>query len=156
MLQPVATIELVLMDASGSTSAVVVNIPASSTVEQADASALALASLVVPLSDCAVVRYRIVWRNSDWSTGLTASGAAIKDAGAFIFSDFDEVTAGLITIPGLSAVLLATDGPGAGVLILEDSTEVNNLVDELILMNASNLNGTLFLHLQAAYLQSRV
>jgi hypothetical protein len=156
VLQPVAKIELVLMDDTGSTSAVIVNVPSGSTVETCDASAIALASLVAPMSDAVMVRYRVSWRNQVEAPGVAGSGAAIQHAGVFIFEDTALGSLGLVNVPAIKEDLLVSSEPGAGVLIDQADSRVMALVTDLFTIEASNIFGDVFDALVAAYRQSRV
>ena len=50
------------MDETGSTSAVVVNVPSTTSVTVMDATASALASLIAPISDAVLVKIRYSYR----------------------------------------------------------------------------------------------
>lgn len=156
MLKPVATIELVLMDESGSTSAVVVNVPSGTTLAIADASALTLASVVLPMTDCVMVKYRIAWRFQYEDNALPESGAGIAQCGVLIFEGDGGVTAGLVAIPSLKDEKLVTTGTGAGVLIELTDTDVLAMIAGILDAECSNALGVQFVDLQTAYLQSRV
>jgi len=156
VLRPVATLELVYMDERGSTGATVVNIPASSSIEVGDAQATALASLIAPMTDCTLVKYRVSWRVVIEDPGIAGSSAAIVNTGVFIFSDFDGGNLGLITIPAIKDEIVETSGNGAGVAIDQENEAVLDFVAQVIDMNASNPFGDIFYRLETAYRQSRV
>ena len=156
MLKPVATIELILMDDTSSTAAVAVNVPSGSTLEQVDASAVTLASLVLPMTDCVLVKYRISWRFQYEDNALPDSGAGVAQCGAFIFEDDGGVTAGLVTIPSLKDDKLLDTGNGAGVLVDLADSDVSAMITGILDAAASNALGVPFSQLQAAYRQSRV
>ncbi len=156
MLKPTATIELVYIDETGSTSAVVVNVPASTSIATMDAQATALASLIAPMTDATLIKIRYSYRTVYQVNIADAGSNPLTVNGVFIFSDFDFNTAGLISIPGLKSSLIATDGNGAEVLIDITSDEVIDFIEQLIAMDATNPMGILLLHLEAAYRQSRV
>lgn len=156
MLKPVATIELVYIDERGSTGATVVNIPSSSTIAVGDAQALALASLIAPMTDCSLLKYRVSWRVVIEDPGIAGSSAAVVNTGVFIFSDFDGGNLGLITVPAIKDELLETTGNGAGVSIDRDNEAVSDFIAQVIDMNCSNPFGDIFFRLETAYRQSRV
>lgn len=156
MLKPVATIELILMDESGSTSAVVVNVPSGSTLAQADASATALASVVLPMTDCVMVRYRIAWRFQYEDNALPEVSAGVAQCGVFIFEGDGGETAGLVAIPSLKDEKIVTVGNGAGVLIELTDSDVSAVVSGVLGASCANALGVPFEQLQTAYRQSRV
>lgn len=155
MLKPVATIELVLMDSRASIGAVVLNIPASSTVEIGDAQATALASLIAPMSDAVLVRYRICYRFQYDDIGVAESGAAVVNAGAFLLMCDPPAPPAVVIVPAIKDSLLLTDGPTAGYGIDRSNSDVVAFLEQLIAMNVSNTFGDAITAIEAAYRQSR-
>jgi hypothetical protein len=149
-------IELILMDERGSTSAVVVNIPSSTPISEADASALALASVVAPMSDAVLVRYRVSWRVVADEPGIAENGAAIKNAGVFIYRNFTDTDYTIVSIPAIKDSLVLSTGFTAGVGIDTSADEVFELGEQLLDMNACNPFGEFVWALKSAYKQSRV
>lgn len=156
MLKPVATIELVYRDETGSTGAVIVNIPSSSSIETGDAAATALASLIAPMTDCSFIKYRVSWRFQTDAPGIAESGTAIVNTGVFFFEDFDGDNIGLITVPGIKDSLIETTGAGAGVSIDTELEAVIDFKEQVIAMDGCDPFGNLFFRIAAAYRQSRV
>ena len=101
MLKPTADIDLIMMDSKGSTGAVTVHIPASSTIAIGDAVASALASLVAPMSDAVLIKYRISWRNGTDALSVAETGAAIKNAGVFVLCSDSSPQLAVLNIPGI-------------------------------------------------------
>lgn len=156
MLKPTATIELVYMDETGSTSAVVLNVPSSSSIATMDAEASALASLIAPITDCVLVKIRYCYRSQFVASAIDAGSNPIRVNGVFYFSTGDSTPLGFVTVPAIKDALLETTGTGAGVLIDTANEDVMSFIVELIDLDASNVFGDVFTSLATAYRQSRV
>jgi hypothetical protein len=156
VLKPTATIELVYMDETGSTSAVVVNVPSTSSIATMDAQASALASLIAPMTDCVLVKIRYCYRSIILADISDAGSSPIRVAGVFYFSTGDIPPLGFVTVPSFKDTLLETSGTGEGVLIDTTNGDVMSFIVGLLDINASNVFGDVFASLVAAYRQSRV
>lgn len=156
MQQLTPVVELVLRDESGSQSAVTIHIEVGSTYATADAWASALASVVLSITGCELVRQRIQYRAVNDTPIPAADGSSIKRCGVFIFETEDEERQALIEVPGIPDYLLVTEEPGAGVLI--DTTN-DDVADFLLLIEggiATNPFADDITVLATAYRQSRV
>jgi hypothetical protein len=156
VLKPTATIELVYADETGSTSAVVVNVPSSSSIAIMDATATALASLIAPMTDAVLVKIRHSYRTVYQADISEAGSNAIVFAGVFIFSDFEGSNLGIVVIPAIKDAFIMTSGNGAGVLINTSDDTVFEFVNHMRTNDYSNPMGDFFFFLKAAYRQSRV
>ena len=111
------TIELILMDSTGSTAVVSIHCDAGSTVEEIDAAASALASIVLSITGCVLVRQRIQYKFVVDIPTSAAIGSSIKRCGVFIFEDASGDNQELVQLPGIISDVLHTSGPGTGILI---------------------------------------
>ena len=149
-------IGLILRDASGSTSEVVMRVQAGSTFEDAAAAATALAAVVLPLSGCIEVRRRIVYSFKPEEPTPAASGSSIKRCGVFIFDTTDADHQALVQVPAILDSVLVTTEPGAGVLIDTDNADIAALIAELLSIPVTDPFANDITELVAAYRQSRV
>ena len=116
MLEARAVIELVYKDASGSSGAVTLHIPVTTTYGQADVAASAVASVLASITSCVLVRQRIKYTVVRDPSTPAAFGSSIKRRGVFFFDTDDGSQQCLIEIPGILDSVLMTTGNGAGVL----------------------------------------
>jgi len=156
VLKPTATIELVYMDETGSTSAVVVNVPSSSSIATMDAAASALASLIAPMTDCALIKIRHSYRTLFEVNISDAGSSPLVVAGMFFFEDFEGSHIGVVSVPALKSSLIETTGNGAGVLIDLSNEDVDAFIAGMIANDACTPQGDFFFRIKAAYRQSRV
>lgn len=156
MLKPVATIELLYTDETGSSSVVVVNVPVSSTLVILDATATALASLIAPITDAVLTKIRYKFK-AVLDGSLTDAGSnPITVCGVFFFDCGDEVPLELVTVPAIKSSLLIHAGPTSEYGIDTSNSDVIAFVDGLIAANACNPFGDVIVSIEAAYRQSRV
>ena len=156
MLLPVATVELVWQDDSGSTAATYLYCPSSLTVIEIDAFATAAASILVPLTDAVLIKQRIKYKWAPDERGIASGGASIKDTGSFFFSTGEENPIELIVVRSLKPELVETTGTGAGIVIDATNSYVIAFEDAVvdgIFVNPFNDDIDGFL---TAYKQSRV
>lgn len=156
MLKPTATIELVLMDETGSTSAVVLNVSSTTSTSVMDAQATALASLIAPLTDCVLIKIRYCYRAITGADISDAGSTPLATAGIIFLATTSEDHIGLVNIPAIKPSLFLTTGNGAGVLMDTSSSDLIALVEELVALNVSTPTGDVLDHLLTAYRQSRV
>ena len=156
MLRPTATIELIYTDETGSTSAVQVNVPVSSTITILDANATALASLIAPITDAVLTKVRYKFKAVLDGDISDAGSNPIAVAGVIFMADVDETHIGLINIPAIKDILIQSSGNGAGVLLDTGNTLLTDLVEALAEINVSTPMGDALDHLLTAYRQSRV
>lgn len=156
MLLPTATIELVYMDEKGSTAAVVVNVPITSSIATMDATATALASLIAPITDCVLVKIRYSYRAKFVVDASDAGVAPVVVSGVFIFNTTSDDPLSLIAVPAIKESLLVDIGPTAGYGIDTTLSDVSAFIDELFSIGATNPYGDAISSINAAYRQSRV
>lgn len=130
--------------------------PLGTTYAVLDAQASALASFIAPLTSCTLIRQRIIIKDVTEPRATPDVGSSIKRCGVFIFSDTFDENVVLVQVPGILDDVLATDGPGAGVLIDTDDSRVIDFVVAYIasiMVNPFNVKCSV---LNTAYRQSRV
>lgn len=156
MLQPTAMIELVYMDETGSTSAVVVNVPSTSSIAVIDAQATALASLIAPMTDATLIKMRYSYRVKYQANISDAGSNPIVVAGAFFFNTSDDIPMALVIVPSIKSSLFVHIGPTSEYGIDLTNSDVIAFIDALIADNATNPFGDVITSISAAYRQSRV
>jgi hypothetical protein len=144
------------MDETRSTAAVSVRLELGSTVTDADAAATALASVVLPVTGCVLVRQRVVYKFVAETPEAAAAGSTIKRSGVFIFDCVDDEHQALIEIPGILDSVLVVTEPGVGVLIDTSNADVAAVIEELVAEGVCDPFGNEIASLAAAYRQSRV
>jgi len=156
VLKPTAVVELVWQDASGSTSATTIHAPASATVIEIDATASALASILVPLTGCVLIKQRIryIWVPDE--PVVASGGASILRAGSFFFKTEDDGPIALIVVRAIKDAVLVDSGPTEGYAIDTDNSDVISFEDAVIDGMVTNVFGDDAIELITAYLQSRV
>lgn len=156
MVQLTPKLELILMDESGSTAAVVIHLASGTSVDTAAANAEALAAVVLSASGCVLVRQRIVYKVVSEETAPAAIGSSIKRCGVFIFEDIGGDNDNLVQVPGIIDDVLVTDGPGAGILIDQTNANIEAFIGALLDADFVNPFDVECFFLVAAYRQSRV
>jgi hypothetical protein len=149
-------IELQYQDETSSKAALQVKVPIGTTYSAADAAATALASVVASITGCVLVRQRIIYKAVQSPKLMAATGSSIKRQGVFIFEHNEDGNQELIGIPGILDSVLATEEPGAGVLIDLTNTDVIAFISAYIGLNWCNPFGISQETLVTAYRQSRV
>lgn len=156
MLKPVATIELVMRDETGSTSAITLFASASLEYADIDTALTGVVSIFASLSGATLITQRVRYK---WvpDVPVTAGGSTpIARTGIFFFSTGSSTPDSLISIPSLKDSVIETTGPGAGVRIDLSNSDVIAFGDEVVANGVSNPFADLFVSLFAAYVQSRV
>ena len=156
MLRPTAQIELIYMDETGNTSAVVLNVPSSSSIEIMDVNATALASLIAPMTDATLIKIRNSYRAVIGGDISDAGSAPIVASGTFFFEDFAGGNIGLVTVPSFKDALIVTDGFGSGILIDTENEDVFSFIEGILASGVCTPFGDLFYRLRSAYVQRRV
>lgn len=156
MLPPCAVVELVWRDSSGSTSATTVFAPSDLTYSEIDASASALASILLPLTGCVLVEQRIKYKVVPDTPSAASGGASVLRTGAFFFSTAEDDPMALVIVRAIKASLVAVTEPGAGVSIDTDNVDVIAFVDAVIEGGFTNVFSDDITAFDTAYMQSRV
>lgn len=156
MIAQLPIIELLYQDETGSKGALQVRLPAGTTYEAANATAVAFAAFVAPLTGCVLIRQRIIYKAIADPRSAADVGSLIKRCGVFVFETDDGLNQLLIQVPGLLDSLLETDGDGAGILIDTSASEVLALLALLPSLPVVNPFAVECDNLVIAYRQSRV
>jgi len=156
VLKPSAVVELVWQDASGSTSAVTMHAPSSATVDDIDASASALASIIVPLTGATLIRQRIRYISVPDEPVSASGGASILRTGVFFFDTDDDAPLAVSLVKAIKDSLIVDNGFGDGVLIDTEDSDVIAFVNAVIDGGYTNVFGDDIVGLATAYLQSRL
>lgn len=156
MLSERCLIELVYLDASGSSGAVSVSIPVTSTVSEAEASASALASVLASLTGCVLVRQRIKYIIVRDPSTPAALGSSIKRCGALFYTTVPEAPDAIVVIPGINSDVFLTDGCMAGIRIDATNAGITAFTDALIANGATNIFADAISGYFAGMLESRV
>ena len=156
MLKPSAVVELVMQDASGSTSAITLSAPSSATVDDIDASATALASIIVPLSGATLIKQRIRYISVSDEPVSASGGASVLRTGAFFFDTADGAPLAIALVKAIKDSLIVDSGFGDGVLIDTEDSDIVTFVNALIDGGYTNVFGDDIVGLATAYLQSRL
>lgn len=130
--------------------------PLGTTYAEMDASAAALASIIAPVTGCSLIRQRILFKSVAVPRPSADDSSPIVKAGAFFFTSDDEMSQALVTVPGISEDVIVTAGPGAGVLIDLDNSDVVELVTQALDLPLTDPFGVEMDHIVTAYRQSRV
>lgn len=129
---------------------------AGSEVSAIDASALALASLIAPLTGAVLVRQRIIYKSVAVPRLAAIEGSAVRKQGAFIFEDDAGTHNCIATVPAIVESAIMSTGPGAGVLIDQSNADIIAFVETYLGGIWTNPFADDMSVLVAAYLQSRV
>lgn len=156
MLKPVAVVELVWQDVTGSTAVTTLYQPSSLTYADIDAFATAAASILASLTDCVLIKQRIKYISVADILVAVAGGSPITRTGIFFFSTGTSTPDSLVSIPGIKDSILVTDGPMEGVGIDLSNPDVITFADLVSVNPICSPFGDDFVSLFAAYLQSRV
>ena len=129
--------------------------PLDTAVAVMDAQASVLASLIAPITGCALIRQRIIYKAMAIPKPDADTGSYIFRSGMFIFSNGDGNPLTLASVPGILESLLVTSGWDAGykvddtngdveafLTLVEDGIYTNQFADDIV-------------QLEVAYLQSR-
>jgi hypothetical protein len=132
------------------------HVPSSATVDDIDASATALASILLPLTGCVLIKQRIKYINQTVPRTEPADSTPITRSGVFYFSVDPPSPDGLINVPSIKESVISDVEPFAGVGIDRDNSDVIAFVDAVLAADVTNAFGDAFTALVAAYRQSRV
>lgn len=156
MLKPVAIVELVWQDESGSTASTMLSAPSSATVDNIDAAATAIASIIAPLTGAVLVKIRIKYRAQTVPRTEPVDSTPIARSGVFYFSVDPPSPDGLINVPSIKESVISDVEPFAGVAIDRANSAVISFVDAVLAGGVTNPFGDVFTSLVAAYRQSRL
>jgi len=134
---------------------VTVKYPVDTTVAVIDAQASVLASLIAPITGCALIRQRIIYRAVELPRPDADTGSYIFRSGAFLMMCNPPAPAAVVIVPGIIDDVLLTDGPTAGYGIDRENALIVDFFDAVIGLNATNIFGDAITAIEAAYLQSR-
>jgi hypothetical protein len=151
-----AQVDMVYLDASGSSKAVVLHTSAELTVAEIAVGAYALAAIVASITSCVLVRLRIKYTVWEDTVTPAALGSSLKRRAVFFFRTGDTSPLALIEIPSPLDSIFLTDGPTAGYGVDLSNSDVSAFVSELIAESATNGFGDAIIEVDTAYLQSRV
>lgn len=144
------------MDETGSTAAVNLHCEPGSTVEEIDAAATALASIVLSITGCVLVRQRIIYRLVIDVPTPAAIGSSIKRCGVFFWLCGDEGEPAVTSLPGIVSDVLVTEGASAGIEIDLSNADVSAFIAEMLFQGTTNPFGDAITAIVTAYRQSRV
>jgi len=130
--------------------------PLGTTYAEMDVSAIALASIIAPLTGCTLIRQRIIFKAVSETATVADVGSSIKRRGVFYFGSEDGEAVTLVEVPGILESALQSTGNGAGVLIDLDNVDIAAIVDTILAMPITDPFGNEMAELLAAYRQSRV
>jgi hypothetical protein len=130
--------------------------PIGLTVEEIDANASALASILASVTGCVLIKQNIKYRNVSVPKPEPANSTPLTRSGVFFFSTDATHPDGIVTVPAIKDSVISDVEPFAGVDIDLDNADIAALVDAIIGLDASNPFGDLFSALLTAYIQSRV
>lgn len=156
MLVPVAAVELVWQDETGSTSVTTLFAPSSATLADIDAAAMAVASIFAPLTGCVLMKTRIKYKSVPSSPVVAGGSTPITRTGMFFFTTGGDNPDSLVSVPSLKDSVILTTEPFAGIGIDLSNSDVLSFRDAVLSLPFSNPFGDEFVTLIAAYLQSRV
>lgn len=156
MITRTPKVELVYLDARGSTGAVTVHFPIGTTVIEALDATNALGASIASLTGCTLVKARIKFTLFEDSVGIPDEGASITERGVFYFDTTGGNPIALIEIPGIKDSAFLSTGFGAGFIIDLANSDVITFVSAVIAMNACNVFVDTVTGVNVAYLQSRV
>jgi hypothetical protein len=132
-----------------------VKFPLGTTVAVIDAQAIALASIIAPITGCVLIRQRIIYKAAQFPRGVAGTGSSIYNAGVFIWTDEGEENNNIFTVPGILEEVILSTGSGAEVLIDTSNADVIAVIDAYTSSGMVNIFGEACDVLKAAYRQSR-
>jgi hypothetical protein len=156
VLKPVATVELVMQDETGSTSAITLFAPSSLTYTEIDTALTSVVSIFASLSGAVLVTQRVRYKWVPDEPVSAAGSSPITRTGIFFFSTGPSTPDALVSVPSLKDGVVLDSGPSAGVGIDLSNVDVIAFGDAVVFSGASNPFGDVFELLFAAYIQSRV
>jgi len=148
-------VELQYVDETGTKGATSVKYAVDTPYALMDAEASVLASLIAPITGCALVRQRIIYKAVASPRDVPEVGSTIKSQGVFFFTTGDETPLELIAVPGIAEGVISDEEPGAGVDIDLIHTDIIAFADAVTSNGLTNPFGDAITALVAAYRQSR-
>lgn len=156
MLKPTAIVELVMQDASGSTSAITLHQHSSLDYSEIDAFATAAASILLPLTGAVLVGQRIKYINVPSEPVTATGGASILRAAAFFFNTPDDRPMAIELVRAIKASAIISTGVTDGVAIDTGDSDVIAFINAVIDSGITNVFGDVIASFDTAYLQSRI
>ena len=132
-----------------------VRYPLGTTVAVIDASAMAFASLIAPLTGCTLIRQRIIYKAVATPRDVPDVGSTVYSQGVFIFSTGEDTPMELIGVPGIEEEAISDVEPFTGVSIDVTNSDVITFLDTVLEGVYSNPFGDDITSLVTAYRQSR-
>jgi len=120
-----------------------------------DAEASAFASLIAPLTGCALIRQRVIYKAVADPRDAPDTGSAIKSQGVFIMTTSDATPLELFAVPGILEEVLSDVEPVAGYAIDPDNAAIIAFIAVLVSGGFTNPFGDAITALDAGYRQSR-
>jgi len=148
-------VELQYVDETGTKGAVSVRYAVDTPYAVLDAEASAFASLIAPLTGCALIRQRILYKAVVDPRDVPDTGSTILSQGVFFFTTGDDTPMELIAVPGILEEVLSDVEPVAGYAIDTDNADIIAFIDAVTSNGLTNPFGDAIASLDAAYLQSR-
>jgi hypothetical protein len=155
MQQQLPILELQYLDASGSKGTVLMRAPLGTTYAEMDDGAMALSSIIAPLTNAVLIRQRIIFKSVAVPQDVADVGSSIKRRGVFYFASDDDNSVTLVEVPGILDEMIETTGNGAGVLIDQSNGYISSLIATIIETPICDPFGVQMGHILAAYRQSR-
>lgn len=155
MERKLPVLELQYVDSSGTKGATTVRFPLDTTVAFMEAQAIALASLIAPITGCVLIRQRIIYKAVEIPKPDADDGSYIFRSGVLFFDCGTDNPLELITVPALSDAVLLTDGPTADYGIDLTNSDVVAVFDAMLALDCTNVFGDAITELIAGYIQSR-
>ena len=156
MIAPVAVVELVWQDETGSTAVTLLHASSSLTVAEIDANVTALASILASLTDAVLVRQRIKYRSVRETAVPASDDTPLTEAAVFVFSPGDDLPMSIITIHSIKNSIMLDSGFGAGFIVDMTNADVIAFRDAVIDNGLSNPFADDLIALVSAYRQSRL
>lgn len=148
--------ELQYVDETNSKGALQVKMPLGISVEDGDANATALASLIAPITSCTLVRQRIIYKAFSPTREAASPASSVTFTGVFIFTNATEDKYAIIAVPGILYSKLIPNDIGQRVLIDTEDDDIAAFIALIISLGMTNVFGDVCDTLVAAYRQSRV
>lgn len=156
VLSPTVTVELIWRDETGSQAATTFHAPTSTPIAEIDASASAVASILLSMTGCALMGQRIKYRRYPSAPAIAAADSPITNCGVLYMGGSLGLVMGLIEIPSLKPSVLLDTTCAAGLAIDTTNSDIQALVSAIVDNGITNVFGVPYTSLIAAYQQKRV
>jgi hypothetical protein len=156
VLKPTAEVQLIWQDETGSTGMTSVHAPVGLTVDEIDAGATALASILASLTGAVLVKQHIKYRSVTVPKPEPVNSTPIVRSGIFFFLPEAPAPYGIVNVPAIKESVINDAEPLAGLAIDRDNSDIIAFVAAILSLGATNPFGDVFVALDVAYRQSRV